>query len=615
MPLSVPPENPAPPRSKSGPAHFFRFLHYVKPYWKYILLAVIGGVVKFTIPLMMPQITRHLIDNVFLSEILPPEEKRRELWLWVGVMIGVFVFFFGPWVYVRHWFAPKAGQAAVFDLRCVLYRRILRMSASFFDHNKSGSILSRLTSDVQLAQDLVGNALTNVWMDATAVVVVLVFLIRIDPMTTLVALVTMPVYVVLFRKFGVEIKTSTRMVQEELASMSGALQEKLSGSSVVHAFAQEENEDRRFSDTSDRLFSMNMRRVKWQSLNNCSTAVLTAVAPLIVMLYAGSRVIDGDMSVGELIAVTMYLAPLYLPLQRFSELNVVFANSMAALERIFEFMDEEPKVQDLPGAAGPERLEGRVEFRDVYFSYAQVSKRVLRGVSCVVEPGMNIALVGPSGSGKSTFASLIPRFYDVGQGAILIDGKDIREYEVRKLRRHIGIVLQDPILFSGSIRENILYGRPEATDEDVLEACRAANAVDFIEKLPQGLDTQVGERGVLLSGGQKQRLTIARAFLVNPRILILDEATSSLDSESERLIQEALDRLIQGRTTFTIAHRLSTIMHADQILVISDGLIVERGTHAQLLSEGPVYSRLYQQQFHQSRLPRHRDEAGDPVVK
>ncbi|MGQ9779996.1 MAG: ABC transporter ATP-binding protein [Bacillota bacterium] len=311
----------------------------------------------------------------------------------------------------------------------------------------------------------------------------------------------------------------------------------------------------------------------------------------------------GRLTVGELVAVGMYLGPLYLPLQRFSELNVVFANSMAALDRIFELMDERPEVADRPGAVELPEIEGRVEFEHVFFSYNRENGPILQDVSFTVEPGQKVALVGPSGAGKTTLVNLIPRFYDVDAGAIRIDGHDIRDLKLKSLRRHIGIVLQDPVLFSGSIRENVLYGNPRASVEEVIAACKAANAHDFIMALPQGYDSEVGERGAHLSGGQRQRITIARAFLKNPRILILDEATSVLDAESEKLVQEALERLMVGRTTFIIAHRLSTIINADLILVLDHGRLVEAGTHASLMAAGGLYCRLFARQFGLGPMP------------
>ena len=433
-------------------------------------------------------------------------------------------------------------------------------------------------------------------MDAIAVVVILYFLLRIDVLTTVVALATFPVYLFFFRRFSDEIRTVTRRLQDELSTMSSSAQERIAGSIVVHAFAQERTEKKRFEADSERLFSTNMRRILIQSLNQSITGTLVNISPLIVICFGGYRVIAGHMTVGELIAVTMYLSPLYLPLQRFSELNVVYANAMAALDRIYEIMDEKPEIVDSPGAIDLPHIQGGVEFDRVSFSYND-SCPVLHDVSFRVRPGERVALVGPSGSGKTTIISLIPRFYDVHAGQVRIDGRDVRDVTIKSLRRHIGMVLQDPILFSGSVRENILYGKPNATDEEVIEASRAANAYEFIMSMPHGFDSEVGERGCFLSGGQRQRLTIARAFLKDPKILILDEATANLDPESEHLIQNAMKRLVIGRTTFIIAHRLSTVINADRILVLSAGQVVESGTHHELLANGGLYREYHRKQF------------------
>jgi ABC-type multidrug transport system fused ATPase/permease subunit len=586
------------------PNNFVRFLAYVRPYTKYVVVAALGGIVKFTVPLWVPQITRYLLDNVYLNPALSVEAKLRELFMYVGGMMVVFVVFWAPWTYVRHYYSGKAGHRSVFDLRCDLYYRILRMSASFFDHNKSGAIVARLISDIELAQNLVGSALTNVWMDAISLVMILYFMVQINLTTTLVALVTFPIYLYFFKKLQGEIKASSYQVQKEIATMSGNAQEKISGSRVVHAFTQEKNEERTFQREAEVLFSKAMRGVYFQSMNMTTTGTLTQLAPLIVTLYGGYQVIQGALSIGDLVAVTMYLSPLYMPLQRFSELNVVFANSTAALDRIFEIMDEKPEIADRPNAMELKQIAGKVEFEHVHFSYSKEDQGtlVLSDLNFTAEPGQKIALVGPSGSGKSTLVSLIPRFYDVDAGCVEIDGRDVRDVQLTCLRRHIGMVLQNPILFSGTIRENILYGNPKATDEQIVAASKAANAYDFIRSLPHGFDNEIGEGGVFLSGGQRQRLTIARAFLKDPKILILDEATSSLDSESEHLIQEAMERLIVGRTTFIIAHRLSTIVNADRILVLNSGSIVETGTHVELLQRDGVYRHLYEQQFESARF-------------
>jgi ATP-binding cassette, subfamily B, putative efflux pump len=584
--------NPAVSKNRN----FIRFLGYVRPYTKYLVLGVIGGIVKFSLPLMVPQVTRHLLDGVFLNQALTHQQKMNELFFYAGGMILLFVFVYAPFTYMRHLFTDKASHRAVFNLRCDLYYRILRMSASFFNRNKSGAILTRLISDIQLAQNLVGTALTNTWMDATALIVVLLCLFRIDVLTTLVALSTFPLYLMFFRRFSSEIRTTTRRVQDELSAMSSNAQERIAGSVVIRAFAQEHSERERFATDSERLYHTDMRRILIQSLNQAITGTLTSISPLIVILFGGYRVISGSMTVGDLIAVTMYLSPLYLPLQRFSELNIVFANAMAAVDRIYEIMDEKPEIVSAPDAVDLTEVRGRVEFDHVNFSYDGVTP-VLRDVSFCVEPGEKVALVGPSGSGKSTIVSLIPRFYDVGKGQVKIDDRDVRSLKVPSLRHHIAMVLQDPILFSGSIRENILYGDPTATDAEVIDAAKAAGAHDFIMSLPNGFETEVGERGGLLSGGQRQRVTIARAFLKDPRILILDEATASLDPESEFLVQDALRRLVTGRTTFIIAHRLSTIISAQRIFVLSGGQVVQTGTHVDLLSQSGIYREYYQKQF------------------
>jgi subfamily B ATP-binding cassette protein MsbA len=581
--------------------NLLRFLAYVKPYKWLLVLAIIGGIVKFVTPLLMPQVTRHLIDNVFLNETMTHDQKTHELLIWAGGMAAIFLFVFGPWTYIRHYMAGKVGQRSVFDLRCDLYYRILRMSASFFDRNKTGEIVSRLISDIALAQNLVGNALTNIWMDAVSLVLILYFLFSIDTMATFVALSTFPLYIVFFKKFGSRIKTSSKKVQQEIAEMSGNISEKVSGSTVVHAFTGEKHEEKKFFEDSEKLFSTAMKRTYFQSMNMTFVGLVTHLAPLVVILYGGYRTITGTMTVGDIIAIIMYLGPLYTPLRRFSELNVVFANSMAALDRIFEVMDQKPEIRSRPGAVKLENATGRVEFSNVSFAYEPDAEPVIKHIDFTAEPGTKVALVGPSGSGKSTLAGLVPRFYDATGGTVMVDGHDVRDLKVGSLRRNVGIVLQDPILFSGSIWENILYGKPHASKKEVVEASRAANAFEFIKELPAGFATEVGERGHFLSGGQKQRITLARAFLKDPKILILDEATSSLDAESESLVQDALKRLMANRTTFIIAHRLATILNVDRILVLENGRIIEDGTHNRLVETGGLYSELYDKQFNQAQ--------------
>ncbi len=575
--------------------NFIRFLAFARPYLRFVAAAAVGGIVKFGVPLLVPQVTQYLLDDVYLNPALSVDSKIRELVIYIGGMVLLFIFFWAPLTYVRHYYAGKASQSAVFDLRSALYDHVLRLSASFFDRNKSGALVSRIVGDVELAQDLIGSALTDTWMDFISLVLILFFLLRIQLGVSLAALVTFPIYIYFFRKSQTDLRRSSLQVQEGMATLAGNIQEKIAGNRVVRSFAQETHEQKRFHSDSENLYSIAMRRIYLQSVNVVITTLLTYLAPLIVTLYGGYQVILGHLTIGEFVAVGMYLPPLYTPLQRFAQLNIVFSNSMAAVDRVFELMDQESEVHDRPDAVELQTVAGRVVFAEVDFAYHHVHEPgpILRNISFVAEPGQKIALVGPSGAGKSTVVSLIPRFYDVDAGCVSIDGHDVRAISLSSLRQHVGMVLQTPILFSGSVLDNIRYGKPSATFEEIIAACRAANAYDFISNMRDGFDSEVGEGGALLSGGQKQRITIARAFLKDPRILILDEATSALDSESERLIQAALDRLMENRTTFIIAHRLSTVKHVDCILVMENGRIVEAGTHTALLRAGGLYQRLY----------------------
>jgi ATP-binding cassette, subfamily B, putative efflux pump len=577
--------------------NFVRFLGYVRPYVWFIVIGAGCGIIKFTVPLFVPQVTRYLLDDVLLSQSLSQSQQVNILFRTVGVMIGIYVFIWAPATYARSYFAGVAGYKAVFDLRQKLFEHIMRMSASFFDRNRSGSIVSRLINDVTIMQNLVGNALTNVWMDSAAIVVVLFFLLRIDVSVTLVALATFPIYMYVFRKFQREIRDATHAIQEGTSQLAGGAQEKIAGNQVVQAFNQERREGRSFKLGSIGLLSSTVHLLRQRGSNAALTGILTQGAPLLVLLYGGYLVIQGRLTIGELVAVNLYLSPLYLPLERFSELNVILSNSLAALDRVFEVMDQAPEIVEAKDAKVLVSPKGKVIFENVHFSYAQAesdSIAVLHDISFVAEPGQKIALVGPSGSGKTSLISLIPRFYDVTAGRILFDDYDVRELKLKSLREHISMVLQTPILFSGTVKQNILYGKPGATEAELIAATVAANAYDFIGQLPKGFESEVGEGGGFLSGGQRQRITIARAFLTDPQILILDEATSALDSASEKLIQAALEKLMENRTTFIVAHRLSTIINADKILVMREGRIVDSGTHQELLVREGLYQDLYQ---------------------
>lgn len=577
---------------------FIRFLSYVRPYWFMIGIASIGGMVKFTVPMIFPQIMRYFIDVVLNpNSAMTTAVRLHELTKWSLIIIGLYIFIWTPFTYVRHYYAGKVGHRVIFDLRYHLYLHIQRMSATYFNQNQSGGIVSRLMSDIALAQNMVGNALTNIWMDGAVVIVLLVIMLRMDPVLTLVSLSIFPFYIVATKRLGKLVKANSRMVQDEIQEMASGLQEKIAGYTVVQAFAREKFEQIRFFKEARKLLVHTIRTVQLSTINVLIVGVLTAIAPVLVIWVSGQRILSGHLTIGEMVVFYSYLGQFYLPINRFSELNVIFSTSLAAIERVFEVFDQQTDVIERPDALEIDRnMRGEVSLQNVTFSYDKGSK-VLKNVNLTVIPGQKVAIVGSSGSGKSTLISLIPRFYDPEEGRICIDGVDIRDYKLRSLRQNIGMVLQDTILFSGSLRENIAYGNPKASEKEIIKAAMDANAYEFIQQLPYGLNTEVGERGVKLSGGQKQRIAITRAFIRNPKILILDEATSSLDSESENLIQEALDRLMKGRTTFIIAHRLSTIINSDFIVVVDQGKIKETGTHEELIAIGGIYKHLFDEQF------------------
>ncbi len=615
-----------------------RFLGYVRPHKWLIAGASLCGVMKFTLPLIFPLVLKYLTDVLLVaggpSSAHAAEATNRWLegwcssvlrelpWLGSGArgrltVIGLSVLslyaLLAVGSYYRSYLAGKAGHRLIFDLRYALYQHIQSMSHSFFDERRSGAIVARFVSDIQLAQNFVGSALTNVWMDGASLGFVVWILFVLERRLAWVALAVIPLYVLIIRHYSPRIKAASQSVQEMIGDFSGDLQEKIAGVGVVKAFGREQQEAERFYRTSRDLFDLTMTNVRLSSGSQAATTFLTSAAPLIVVWAAGAMILGGTLSVGTMIAVYAYLGSLYLPLHRFSELSVVISNSLAAMDRIFEFFDIRPEVAEAPDAARLPPASGRIEFRDVTFRYAgrDNHRPALRHVGLRIEPGETIAIVGRSGAGKSTLVSLLPRFYDVGEGAVLVDDVDVRAVTLASLRDQIGIVPQDPILFSGTLRENLLYAKPTAGEAELAAAMAAANVSEFIRQLPDGDLTLVGERGVRLSGGQRQRIAIARAFLKDPPILILDEATSALDSESENLIHDALRRLMVGRTTLIIAHRLSTVMNADRIVVIESGEVCEIGAHAVLLARGGVYSQLYEEQFrHFSETP-----AGDEPVR
>jgi len=615
---SVTPATPTPHR----PGALWRFLRYARPYKWLLIGATLAGVLKFVLPatfaIALRYMTDHLVpqfgsapqptDPVFAATErylawaagqLPASWSAATPWGQFNILAVTLLVVYGIWgvaMYYRSYWAQIAGHRVMLDLRTDLFQHIQRLSHSFYQVRQSGGIVSRLTADIALAQNFIGSAMTNIWMDVVACFFYVVLLFSMDVQLTLVALLVFPLYILCMRIFGAESKRTSKQVQEAMEEFAGDLQERVAGYAVVKSFSAEQREARSFFANARGLYDLVMENARITNLSSSLVQWLTEMATLALIWYGGYRIFKGESTIGEVIAFILLLRQLYFPVNRISEMNTVLHNSLAAIERIFEVFDTEPDVKEAPKARRLPRLQGRIAFEHVYFGYTP-ERLALRAIHLDIRPGEMIALVGPSGAGKTTLVQLISRFYDPGSGRVLADGTDLRTVTLRSLRSQIGIVAQDTILFSGSVRENILYGKPDATEEELRTVARAAHAQEFIQELPEDYDTLLGERGAKLSGGQRQRLAIARAFLIDPRILILDEATSALDSESELLIQDALKRLMQDRTSVVIAHRLSTILHADRIVVMEEGRIVQIGPHARLIDEGGLYRRLYETQF------------------
>lgn len=580
----------------------WRFLAYAKPYWRYVAAATFCGLIKFLAPLVFPWVLKVLLDDVVLNRSLDAATRDRTIVYLVSGVLAVNAVWMVA-AYYRSVFSAIAGHRLIRDLRVALFSHVQRLSHDFFTRHQTGAISSRVVNDISLAQNFVGSALTNLWMDAALLIALIVILISIHPMMTLISLVLMPIYIAALRTMGSRIRRSSQEVQQRLEVLSGELHEKVAGVAIVKGFARESAETKRFATHANKLLGRVMNSVRFTAVNEVAVGLVVHTAPVLVVWYGVYQILEGRLTVGALTQFLLYLGMFYSPLQRLSDLSVVLSNALAAIDRIFEYFDTQPHVAERPTATRLAECEGRIEFDHVSFDY-DADAPTLKAIELTILPGQSVAFVGPSGAGKSTLASLVPRFYDPTAGSVRLDGHDLRDLTLDSLRAHIGIVNQETVLFSGTVLENLLVAAPNATQEEILAALEAANALEFVQNLPDGLATEVGERGAVLSGGQKQRLAIARAFLKNPKILILDEATSALDSRSERRIQAATARLLKNRTSIVIAHRLSTVLRADQIVVLDGGRIVETGRHADLLARGGLYTQLYHEQFGHTELPR-----------
>lgn len=562
---------------------------YMKIFWADMFFAMISALVALTIPLVVRYVTSTLI-------YMPAEEiLNKILWIALGLILLLTIdaysrFFIGNYGHVM-------GAKIEYDMRAEVFGHMQKLSFSFFDDQKVGQLMTRITTDLFEITELLHHGPENIILSVLKISGALIILLGINPWLSLAAFLVLPIMFLFAFFLNRKMRKAFRENRKKIAEINAQIEDNLSGIRVVKSFANEEIENEKFKIGNNGFLSAKKNSYHYMGAFQSGVGVFTTLIQVNVIIFGGILIAKGQVNVSDLITFLLYIGVFTEPIKTLVDFTEQFQNGYTGFERFREIMDTQPDIEDEKGAIELPKVEGNITFKDVSFRYNDNSQEVLNQINLEVPAGSYMALVGSSGAGKTTLCSLIPRFYDVTAGSILVDGYDIRKVTQKSLRNQIGMVQQDVYLFAGTIYENILYGKPEATKEEVIEAAKNANAHEFIMSFPEGYDTDIGQRGIKLSGGQKQRLSIARVFLKNPPILIFDEATSALDNESERVVQESLEKLAKNRTTFVIAHRLTTIQNAQKILVLTEEGIEESGTHEELLAKGGIYEKLYHMHY------------------
>lgn len=568
---------------------YLRILSYIKPYMHRLIFAMFCTIMAAAGNLYIPWIIKDMIDEVLA-------DKNGTMLNWIAASIIAIFVVRGLFWYGQNYLMSYVGQSVIIDIRAAVFKKLQRLSVSFYDKNKTGTIMSYVTNDVNALQSAMVENTIEMITEGFILIGSVVAMIYLDWRLTLFTVCTFPVVLWFMEFFGKKIRKTGGRIQECTADITSVLQESVASARVIKSFVREDYEVDRFDVENRANFRANMKNAQLMATLTPVVELVAAIGVTMIIWYGGNNVINGTITAGSLVAFLTYAVNISNPIKRLTRVIGNIQKALAAAQRVFMIIDMPEEIAESRDAKQLPEVSGKVEFQNVSFAYDDKGN-VITDLSFSVKPGEVIAIVGPSGAGKSTIANLLPRFYDVNKGDIKIDGHSVREVTLDSLREQVGIVPQETMLFNGSVYNNILYGRLDATKEEIEAAAKASNAHDFIMQLTDGYETKLGDRGVNLSGGQRQRIAIARAILKNPRILILDEATSALDTESERVVQEALDRLMVGRTSFVIAHRLSTVKNADKILVLEKGNLVESGTHDELLALDGLYAHLYKIQY------------------